>query len=157
MGGVSGQIGPGQIDKPDPVLLIAKRSSQEIVARCCEIAGRAGVRQGMNLSQALAIFPENVAPRERIQIRRFEPERDEARLRALAVWAIRFAPTVAPDPPSGLLLDVTGCEPLYGSERRMLARMGVALASLGFRPRIAVAPGFGCAWAMARYSPGVIC
>ena len=86
-----------------------------------------------------------------VHVEDFHPERDAATLRALAAWAIRFAPTVAPDEPDGLLLDVTGCERLYGSEARMLAKLGSAFAQLGFRPRIAVAPTFGCAWAVARY------
>lgn len=146
----SGPPRPGE--SLDPILLIKKWSGQEIVAGHCEIAWRGGVRQGMNLAQALAIFPESIAPRERIHIRRFTPERDAASLRALAVWAVRFAPSVAPDEPSGLLLDVTGCEALYGDERRMLARFGAELAALGIRPRVAVAPTFGCAWAMARYA-----
>jgi len=198
-----------------PVLLVTTIGGRRLVARRCERAARAGVRAGMDLSQARLLLaspsPERRDGRRHEQRRGRRPEtkhgpkhgrrperglfrrhdrtrarggrgsapeasrgegfeaslgsfdalepivaehtpvEDAARLRALAAWAVRFAPIVAPDEPDGLLLDVSGCERIYGTESRMLARIGGALAGLGFRPRLAVGPTFGSARALARY------
>jgi len=107
------------------------------------------VRPGTSLAEACALFPEALA--ERVHVEPYAPERDASTLRALAVWSMRFAPIVAPDPPDGLLLDVTGCERIYGDDRRMLALLAASFAGLGIRPRIAVAPTFGSARAVARH------
>jgi len=80
-----------------------------------------------------------------------QPEREHAALRALAAWAIRFAPIVAPDPPDGLLIDITGCQRLHGGERRLINAIANNLEWLGFRVRIACASTFACAWAVARF------
>ena len=82
----------------------------------------------------------------------FQPDRDNAALRALAAWAVRFAPLVAPDPPDGLLIDITGCQRLHGGERRLINAIANNLEWLGFRARIACASTFACAWAAARFS-----
>lgn len=79
------------------------------------------------------------------------PERDAEALAKLARWANRFAPTVAVDPPDGLMLDVTGCERLYGGEPHLLDGVRGAVARLGVRCRGAIAPTIGGAWAWARY------
>jgi len=125
-------------------------AGRRIVARACERAERAGVRAGMSVSHALALLPGG-ASGAAVRVEPFTPERDVASLEALAVWAIRFAPFAAPDEPDGLLLDVTGCEPLYGGPRGLVDRMAEAVARLGFSCRVALAPTFGCAWAAARY------
>lgn len=81
-----------------------------------------------------------------------EPERDAAALRRLAAWAIRFSPVVAPDVlhHDGLLLDVTGCEPLYGGEARLLRIIRADLDRLGIASRSCVSGTIGSAWAAAR-------
>ncbi len=114
------------------------------------------------------------APAQAPHIEPFAPHRDLAALRHLAAWATRFCPTVAVDPQftlllrdgvmphtmlrasalslaPGLLLDVTGCERLYRGEHHLLRRLCEAVARLGIRCRAAIAPTFGCAWAVARF------
>ena len=83
----------------------------------------------------------------------FDPQHDDKALRALAVWAIRFSPLVTPDPPDGLLLDITGCQRLFRGERRLMYQLDQSVARLGFGTRVATAPTFGCAWAAARFGP----
>jgi len=110
----------------------------------------------MPVAQARSIFPagsgdpgSDVLPA--IRVLPHEPERDLMVLRALAVWANRFAPNVAIDEPDGLLLDVSGCARTFGGETRLLEQLLGGLERLGFRARGAIAPTFGCAWAAARY------
>ncbi len=79
------------------------------------------------------------------------PHEDAAALRRLARWMLRYAPVVSPDDPDGLMLDISGCERLFGGEREHAERIDGALRRWGLRPRIAVAPTFACAWAVARY------
>ena len=80
-----------------------------------------------------------------------QPERDQAALKTLARWALRFSPIVATDPPDGLRLDVAGCERLFGGERRLLNLIADAVERLGFRTRVAMTPTFAGAWAVTRF------
>jgi protein ImuB len=131
---------------PRPVLLAAREGSKRIVAHACERARAGGVRPGMALAQARALFPVGG-----VRIEPHRPDRDRAALRSLAAWAHRFSPVVAADEPDGLLLEVTGCERVFGGERRLVRTALSRLAGLGIRARAAVAPSFGGAWAVARH------
>jgi protein ImuB len=115
---------------------------------CDDVARAAGVRAGQTVAEARS----RLVPRE-AEVVAHDPARDAAALRALAAWAgRRFAPAVALDPPDGLLLDVTGCERLFGGEARLVGLLRGALGRLGFSSRAAVAGTFGCAWALARHA-----
>jgi len=128
------------------LLLIEARAGRELVARCCERSGAAGVRRGMTVAHARALLPD-----DQVHVEHHDPRRDLAALRALAHWALRFSPVVAVDPPDGLLLDVTGCERLFRGEWNLVHGLADAVERLGFAARAAIAPTFGCAWAIARF------
>ena len=64
---------------------------------------------GQALADAQAMHPELV-------LRPADPDPDRSFLERLALWAVRFTPIVAVDPPDGLVLDVTGCTELLGGE-----------------------------------------
>lgn len=80
-----------------------------------------------------------------------DPEGDLAALRRLALWCSRYSPVVAPDPPRGIWIDVTGCAPLFGSERALLKDLHRRIAGAGFAVQVAVADTPGCAHAVARH------
>lgn len=82
----------------------------------------------------------------------FTPVEDARRLHRLARWAQRFSPVVAADEPDGLLLDVAGCERLFGEDEQVIARVDSAFRQLGLPIRLALAPTVGCAWAVARFA-----
>lgn len=129
------------------MLLVTTNAGRELVTHASAQALRAGVRLGMTLAHARALLKEApvVAP--------CEAENDEAGLRALARYVSRrWSPTVSADPPGGLLCEITGCEHLFGGERRLVRSLIRALASLGVTARTAIAPSVGAAWALARYS-----
>lgn len=79
-------------------------------------------------------------------------EGDLHHLERLAVWALRrYSPIAAPDPPDGLILDVTGAAHLLGGEAAMLDDMVGRLAAAGVAARAAMAGSWGAAHALARH------
>lgn len=104
-----------------------------------------GLRPGMPVAQAQALVPG-------LAVMAADPRADAAALERLAIWAQRrFSPVVAPDPPDGLVMDVTGTDHLHGGEAAMLAALTRRLAAAGFSARAAVADTPGAAHAAARY------
>lgn len=144
--GVASPEGRGGERRVEPIVIVHVERGRQVVVWCCAAAEAAGVRVGMTLAHARALLP----PRGLI-VEPHRPERDHRALRALAEWATRFTPQVAADPPDGLLLDVTGCERLFHGERSLLQRLVREARRLGVHVRVACAPTFGCAWAIARY------
>ena len=83
-----------------------------------------------------------------------DPAGDLACLEKLALWAQRWGPWSALDPPDGLLVDVTGAAHLFGGEERLLGDVASAFAARGLTVRAALAPTAGVAWALAHYGRG---
>ncbi|HET6305595.1 MAG TPA: DNA polymerase Y family protein [Rhodopila sp.] len=72
----------------------------------------------------------------------------------LLLLALRYAPLVAPDPPDGLWLDVTGCTHLHGGETRLLRDLVTRLGGQGWAARASVADTPAVAHAVARFGEG---
>jgi len=72
-------------------------------------------------------------------------------LKRLCNWCIRFTPIAAVDGTDGLILDITGCVHLWGSEPLYLKAIMNKLKSFGFNVRAAIADTIGAAWAVCRY------
>jgi protein ImuB len=107
-------------------------------------AARLGLRPGMALADARAMYP-------RIVIADADPDADRRMLIAIADWCDRYTPLVGLDPPDGLLLDITGCAHLFGGEEALRRDIVARLGDQGFQARAAMADTVGCAWAVARY------
>jgi protein ImuB len=90
-----------------------------------------------------------------LQSRDADPAADDAALRKLALWCLRYTPLVAPwnaaNGADGLFLDITGCAHLFGGEENLLADLGQRLRRFGLRPRLAIADTAGAAWALTHY------
>ena len=82
-------------DDAPGLLLVRARAGAQMVAHACRLAQAAGVRPGMSVAHAHALLKDGT-PRVIVH----EPPRDASALRALAEWAVRFSPVVAPDPPT---------------------------------------------------------
>lgn len=115
----------------------------------------AGVGVGARVADMRALCPT-------LKAEFADPEGDRAALHRLAHWARRWCPwTVADDwAPAGaaggghgLILDTTGADHLWGGEAAMLAEMEAHLSALGLSTRLALAPTWGAAWALARFGP----
>lgn len=115
-----------------------------VVAAADAAASALGLHAGMPLAQAQALVP-GLAPLPA------EPVADEAALRRLAGWCLRYAPLTAPDPPDGIWLDITGCAHLHGGEANLLCGLQGRLAAQGIAARAAIADTPGAAHAMARF------
>ena len=72
-------------------------------------------------------------------------------LRKLALWCLRYAPLVAPDPPDMLWIDITGCAHLFGGEADLCANLAARLKEWGLAPRLGLADTPGAAHALARH------
>lgn len=106
-------------------------------------AAAMGLFPGQRVTDAQALRPD-------LALAEAEPEADARALEALADWCVRFSPAVAPDPPDGLFLDISGVAHLWGGEAEMAADLAARLARDGLTARIAVADAAGAAWALAR-------
>ncbi len=82
-----------------------------------------------------------------------DPAGDLDFLEKLAVWAQRWGPWSALDPPDGMLVDASAVGHLFGGEARLLADVGRAFERRGLTVRAAIAPTAGAAWALAHFGP----
>jgi protein ImuB len=98
---------------------------------------------GQALADAQAMHPELV-------LRPAAPEADFALLDRLALWALRFTPESAMDPPDGLVLNIAGCTELFGGEAALLAQVGTGLARGSIAVRAVVSDIADAAAALAR-------
>lgn len=100
-----------------------------------------GLAPGMTLSDARARCPS-------LATLPHDPEVDARELAGIVERMRRFTPMVMPDPPDGVLLDISGCAHLFGGEEA-LARQ--AEAASGHVARYALADHAAAARALARY------
>lgn len=125
-------------------MLITETAHGPRIAAVNEAGREAGAQVGMMLADARTLCPA-------IQTAPADPAGDLAFLEKLAVWAQRWGPWSALDPPDGVLVDVTAVAHLFGGEARLLADVEAAFAKRGLAVRAAVAPTAGAAWALAHY------
>jgi protein ImuB len=115
-------------------------------------AQAAGLCVGMPATKAQVLVRDLV-------IEDADPAADAAALNRLALWMLqRFAPIIAADPPSGIVIDSTGADHLHGGEAAMLATLVEKLAGAGLCARAAIADSWGAAHALARFAarPGYV-
>jgi len=108
-----------------------------------------GLLPGIAVADAQAIRPDLV-------LRPADPAADAALLTALAVWARRWTPLAAVDPPAGLLLDITGAAHLAGGEAALLREARARLAGAGFAVHAAIAGTAEAAGALARNGQEIV-
>ncbi len=130
-----------------PTALILETAHGPRITAANDAGHVAGARAGMLLADARALCPGLVAVPA-------DPAGDLAALEKLALWAQRWAPWSALDPPDGLIVDITGAAHLLGGEEALLADVVRAFAARGLTARAALAPTAGAAWALAHYGPG---
>lgn len=125
------------------VLASPERGRMVIKAASAE-AENQGILTGMVLADARAVLPD-------LQVFEDRPGLGEKLLNGLAEWCLRYSPIVATDMPGGLILDITGCAHLWGSERAYLKDITSRLRGSGYDVRAAAADTIGAAWAICRY------
>ncbi|MEW9855540.1 Y-family DNA polymerase [Novosphingobium sp. M1R2S20] len=129
-----------------PLALIAETAHGPRIVSVNAAGFAAGAKGGMMLADARTLCPAlTVAPAD--------PAGDLLFLEDLAVWAQRWGPWSALDPPDGVIVDVTGATHLFGGEAGLLADAHAALARRQLMVRLAIAPTAGAAWALAHHGP----
>lgn len=136
--------GEGEGADAAPLALVTETAHGPRIDAANAAAHAAGAQAGMRLADARALCPELAA-------RPSDPAGDLGFLESLAVWAQRWGPWSALDPPDGLIVDVTGAAHLFGGEEALLADAARAFAARGLAVRLAIAPTAGAAWALAHY------
>ncbi|PZR36715.1 MAG: nucleotidyltransferase [Caulobacter segnis] len=132
---------------PDtPIVMVGRVGRRRAVAHMNLAAARAGLRLGQAVAHATALVPG-------LALHDLDAAGDNAALHRLALWAQRlYSPTVAADPPDGLVIDATGCAHLFGGEEKMLVDIRRRLEAVGLSAKIAIADSWGGAHALARFS-----
>ncbi|MDX2201722.1 MAG: DNA polymerase Y family protein [Hyphomicrobiaceae bacterium] len=137
------------VDRTRPLVLVAPGKGGPRVTALNRAAQRAGIVQDELLSNARAKVLD-------LQVREADPAADAAALARLAVWALRYTPTVAVydagSGADGLFLEITGAAHLFGGEERMLADIRRRLTAFGLAPRLGIADTAGAAWAVSHHA-----
>jgi protein ImuB len=128
-----------------PVAVWRKIKGGERIVALSAAAARRGLSAGMAVADARALCPA-------LRLEEQDQVAEAATLAAVADWHRRFTPLAAPDPPDGVLLDVTGAAQLFGGEAALLDEIESRLAAQGFAARAALAPGPALARALARFA-----
>ena len=143
---LSNGIKRGEGKDASPTALISDTAHGPRIAAANEAGRLAGAQTGMMLADARTLCPE-------IQTVPADPAGDLAFLEKLALWARRWGPWSAIDPPDGVLIDVTAVAHLFGGEERLIADAQRVCAARDLAVRMAIAPTAGAAWALAHFGP----
>jgi protein ImuB len=145
----SGASADATIDPRRPLVLVAPAKGGTRIVSLNRAAQRAGLAKDVLLANARSKVLN-------LQVRDADPVADRDALRRLALWCLRYTPSVAPwDEASGadgLFLDIQGCAHLFGGEERLLADLAARLRVFRLGARMAIADTAGTAWAVARHS-----
>ena len=128
------------------------------VVECSLTAWRHGVRIGMPLAEARTLVAVS-SNRSRSQKKTpdpffavHDPAADRAALRELSSCCEKYTPIYGVEEaasPECLLLDVTGCLALFGSEQGLAEQIQDDFRERGWDVRVAMAPTIGASWAVA--------
>jgi protein ImuB len=114
-----------------------------VILACNVEAQNFGIRAGMKLSAAQALYP-GLETRERDLKAEFHA------LSTLAQWGGQWASTISLAPPYGVLIETGGSVKFFGGIEQLTAYMREGLTALGYSSVIASAPTAGAAMMMAR-------
>lgn len=135
---------PGAGPDAQPTALITETAHGPRIAAVNAAGRAAGAQPGTMLADARTVCPQ-------LQVAPADPAGDLAALEQLSVWAQRWGPWSALDPPDGVLVDITAAAHLFGGEARLIDDVHAAFARRGLAVRAAIAPTAGAAWALAHY------
>ncbi len=130
--------------KSVPFVLVAPERNRVVIKAVNIWAEKQGIAVGMAAADAKAVIPG-------LKVINEIPGKAEKLLRGLGEWCIRYSPMVAVDLPDGLILDVTGCAHLWGTELNYVNEITSRLKCKGYDVRAGLAGTVGAAWAMARF------
>jgi protein ImuB len=118
---------------------------EHVLAMSPEAAG-GGVRLSMRRASVRAIAPEAV-------LHEHDAAREQEALYSVALAMLQYTPEVSFAEESSLLLDVTASLRAFGGRQALYRMVRDSVKTLGFTPRIGMAPTARAAWLFAR-QPG---
>lgn len=130
--------------KDIPFVMAAPERGRMMIQAANAKAEADGVRAGMVVADARAIFPA-LHVVDAIEVTK------NGLLEMLGEWCLRYTPDIAIDAPDGLILNISGCPHLWGGERAYLRDLVLKLRAMGYDARAAIADTIGAAWAIARF------
>ena len=128
----------------EPLVTLVEQAGVPRAAAANPAAAALGIHAGMALADARALHPA-------LETRPASPLREVRGLTRLADWCERYTPLLALDGADGLMMDVTGCDHLFGGEVAMREDVLRRLQGFGFTAQAAIASTPGAAWALTRY------
>ena len=128
-----------------PLAVVADQGNMQVLACLSAQAEAQGLRPGQPLRDALAMCPALVT-------RLANPQAELTFLATLRRWAGKYSPWVSDQPPTSLVIDLTGCAHLFGGEEALLAEVEGDCAMFGLTVHAGIADTAGAAWALARYA-----
>lgn len=136
-------------DDTIPTALVSDGAHGPRIVAVNGAARQAGVRVDARLADMRALCPN-------LTTFPHDPAADRALLEAMALWAQRWGPWSALDPPDGLLVDTTGAAHLFDGEQALTTDVAARLAARGYAATTGMAATAGAAWALSHYAPGTI-
>ncbi len=130
--------------KEIPFVLASPQRRRMIITEVSALAKTKGLYAGMIVADAKITFPN-------VQVFDDKIELADKLLNKLAIWSVKYTPVAAIDLPNGLILDISGCTHLWGSEEAYLKDIISKLKGLGYHIRAAMADTIGTAWAVSRF------
>lgn len=127
-----------------PFVFVAPERNRIIITAANAIAEAQGIYPGMAAADAKAITTN-------LQVIDHLPGKDAKLLKQLGLWCIRYTPIVGIEMPDSLILDISGCAHLWGSERGYFKEIVNKLRSAGYDARAAIADTIGAAWAVSHF------
>ncbi|MFQ5439395.1 MAG: DNA polymerase Y family protein, partial [Paracoccaceae bacterium] len=128
-----------------PFAIVATQNNSQTLVSLSVEASAEGLRAGQPLRDAHAFCPALITRPE-------NPVAEAAFLARLRRWAGKFSPFVAVEPPTALMLDITGCAHLFGGETALAETIHADCATLGLGVQTGIADTPGAAWALARFA-----
>jgi len=122
------------------------QGGRECIDRCNKMAQAQGIRSGMPLAAAMALYAG-------LEIRARDRQQEQQALQGLAVWAYQYSSRISFDPLL-LLLEVGASQRLFGGLTALLGKIEQQLPKLGYQGYWAVAPTPVAAGLLARLKPG---
>lgn len=130
--------------KDIPFVLVLADHGRMRITEVSALTRARGIYAGMIAADARVILPA-------VQVFDDKPGLTDKLLKKLCLSCIKYTPVTSIDAQNGLILDVTGCTHLWGSEETYLKTIVEKIQACGFKVRASMADTIGTAWAICRY------
>src|SRR4029077_1325961 len=150
------------LDFPDlPLAVFARGAASEAPAVVASVSHRPdvvvanaaaekrGITAGLSIAAALALDPG-------ITIHLRDERAESHALKGIALWAGQWTSTISIEPPTSVLLEISGGLNYFGGLDKLLARIDGGLAAIGFSGVVATAPTAGATSLFARAGQGIV-